>query len=850
MSGPARPELVAILAQAYGQELQNLSVRALDGDSLLVEGWIRAEASDHAAALAFYEELIEEELGCPAFLRGPVIDPALPSPLLLRVLKAAESPTDVAAIAMVAADRIVVRVRHQPLCLGRKRNRLPKLRQALDSVELEVGPLGACAEVKELASLADARGFLAPFFAGIGGLDIDAVHDHRVDVRHQALRVLVDAPALSPVALLRVARVVRDATDVDLDLRHRIASTRARAEVYGALAQVGGLESYGASWDERLGGVAVVVDAQRSRREALDRFVAHWRQALGVPVVYHFDSQRSLMVDRIASAFPEHGILTWIRHAGEGLYTVEGMIPQEDASVLEAWSDELEETWGVQAVIEEPFLRAPDLRYRHRLGSDEETIALRFNRPLGFPAEVLEQTQELVEGFDLEAILAADPDRRDVRDLVVISIDPARTQDLDDALSIERLGPDEVEVGVHIADVSPFVSQDGPIDREALKRGFTTYLLEGEIPVLPKVLANGICSLHGDQDSLALSLFVRLDADAQVLDTRIERTVIHNHHRLNYGQAQRILDTPLDHPKAHPTAPRLHLLHDLAVKLRTARKAAGSLDLNLEPDAEAPSHQLIEEFMLLANECVARFLITEHPDSLCLYRTHPHVPGVSWGPLRQVAEHLRCPVRVEDQASMQAALEALAGTPAFGVFRFHVGQLLEKATYHFEQLGHGALAKLHYAHFTSPIRRYSDLIVHRLIEDALYKDRREGRSSYTREQLVPVQDHINAMEIRVDAASYESHKLAELRRYDRPGRLYEGRIVGLMKGRLWVDLEETDLRITIPYREAKPRNEPMPLRITDRNSGLTMSLGQQVEVRGMGVDWARKTIEAKVIGVI
>jgi ribonuclease R len=563
-------------------------------------------------------------------------------------------------------------------------------------------------------------------------------------------------------------------------------------------------------------------------------------EALGVKVTYLFDTQRSLMVDRIAEAFPERGILTWVRHAGEQLYTVEGMIPQEDAKVLEDWSDQLEKDWGLQVVIEEPFLRAPDLRYSHRLGSDEETIALRFNRPRAFPPEVLEQTRAMVEAFDPEAALAADPSRRDIRELVIASIDPARTEDLDDALSIEQPEPGVYEVGVHIADVCPFVPQGSPIDLEAQKRGFTTYLLKGEIPVLPKALANEICSLHGGQDSLAMSCFVRLDAEARVLGFRLERTLMHNHHRLNYREAQRILDTPVDAPGAHVMAPRLHALNGLAVKLRARRKAGGSLDLNLE---------LIEEFMLLANECVARFLIEHHPSQLCLYRTHPHVPDVNWGPLQQVAEHLRCPVRVKDQTTMQQALEALAGTPGFEVFRFHVGQLLEKASYHFEQLGHGALAKLHYAHFTSPIRRYSDLIVHRLIEDALYAEQRGGTSSYTRDQLIPIQDHLNAMEIRVDAASYESHKLAELRRFDRPGIQLEGRIVGLMRGRLWIVLDETDLRITVPYREAKPRNDPMPVRVTDRESGLAFALGQRVQARGLGVDWMRKSIQARVVSV-
>ena len=844
----AKTDIIEEILRAAEGDIQNLKGQALGDGRWAGTCWIRSDEEDHADVVAFYEELAEAETGLEVFLQAVLIDPALPSPKHLTILKSAERPSDVVQLRMDGPNKVHVRVRHQPLNLGAKRNRLPKLDKAMGALEIEVHALGTLQDAKELDSTAALHTFLAPFFDGLEGLELDAIHHHRADPRKQTLRLLVDAPQVSPVALLRLARRIRNHSDLEVDLQHRIAPRRAQEAVYEALGAMGGLSSFSSSWDERMGGVVVTVDADQSQREALDRFVKRQEAALGIKVAYHFDTQRSLMVDRIAQAFPERGILTWIRHAGEQLYTVEGMIPQEDHRVLEDWSDEMEKAWGLQVVIEEPFLRAPDLRHLHRLGSDEETIALRFNRPRAFPPAVLEQTHALVEGFDPAAVLDADPSRRDIRDLVIASIDPARTEDLDDALSIEQPEPGIYEVGVHIADVCPFVPQGSPIDLEGQKRGFTTYLLEGEIPVLPKALANQICSLHGGQDSLAMSLFVRLDAEANVQSFRIERTLMHNHHRLNYSEAQRILDSPATGPDAHPTAPRLHALNALAVKLRAARKASGSLDLNLEPDPETPSHQLIEEFMLLANECVARFLIAEHPDQLCLYRTHPHVPDVNWGPLQQVAEHLRCPVRVKDQATMQQALEALAGTPGFEVFRFHVGQLLEKATYHFEQLGHGALAKLHYAHFTSPIRRYSDLIVHRLIEYALYKEERGGASSYSTEELLPICEHLNHMEIRVDAGSFESHRLEDLRRFDGSGRSGPGVILGLMRGRMSIRLEGTDLRVTVPYRSASSKEDLMPVRITDRHTGMSYSLGQEVVVQTRGVDWGRKSIDAVIVG--
>ena len=510
----------------------------------------------------------------------------------------------------------------------------------------------------------------------------------------------------------------------------------------------------------------------------------------------------------------------------------------------------MEQEWGVELLISPPFLRAPDVRYRDTLGADRDTIAKRYNRPGAFPEVVETQARESAASWDMEGEIAAGT-RKDIRSTVVMSIDPKRTKDLDDALSIDPAGDGLWDVGVHISDVATFVPQGSELDSEALLRSFTTYLAEGEIPVLPPVLSDEVCSLHGDQDSPALSLFMRLTDAGEVLSTSLGHTVIHNHHRLHYAGAQAVLNGG-DHPQAE----RLRTLDRLAKTLRAGRKASGALDLSLDDDPEKASHQLIEEFMLLANECVARFLVAQHPIGLCLYRTHPEVPDSVFGALRGVGEFLKCPVEIQDQGTMQLAMEHLLTREdkrAFQVLRFHVGRVLEKATYHFEQLGHGALAKLHYAHFTSPIRRYSDLIVHRLIDDALAwaKDSSgdpAAASSYLPEDLYSICDHLNQMEIRVDAGSFESHRLQDLRRFDRGGRSEAGVIVGLMRGRLAIDLDTTDLRVSVRYRSERWIDEDMPVSVDDEITGMSFRLGQQVTVKTRGIDWSRKTIDAIVVG--
>ncbi len=834
------------LEEVLAEEIDRIAVERLPCGVYRVRGRVRARVPSHLEALHFLEELAAEEIGAPVFVDGPVVDREVPNWGVAKILRATNRPEDIVHVRQVEPGVLRIVVRDQPRNLSKKRNRLPRLREALSDFELEACAVGSCADPQALGTQPDVVAFLAPFLAELD-IDPERIHDHRVDTRLGRLSVLLDAEDVPPLELLRLGRRVRDTTDIEADLAHRIASHRARDLVYEALGALQGLEGHKVQWDDRLGGVTCVVDASEGRSEELERFVEAQGRRLGVPVAFEFDRSRMVMVDRIADSFPDEGILTALHHAEDKLYFAAALLPLAEPEALQAWSDRVEAEWGVQVVIEEPRLRAPDLRHRETFGADAPTIALRYNRPLAFPPEVQAQAEALASAFDLEADIASGR-REDLRETLVLSIDPARTKDLDDALSIEEVEPGLYEIGIHIADVAPFVPQGSPLDEEALRRSFTTYLAQGEIPVLPPILSDRVCSLHGNEDSPALSLLLRLDEDLEVRSTRVVRTAIHNHERFHYGQAQAILDG-----RDHPHAWRLRTLDRLAQRLRAQRKAAGSLDLNLGPDPEKRSHQLIEEFMLLANECVARFLVEHHPLGLCLYRVHPHVGEADWGALQQVADYLGLETRVTDQGSMQAALEEAAARdpegPAFLVFRYHVGRVLEKAVYHFEQLGHGALAKTHYAHFTSPIRRYSDLIVHRLIEDALYAEERGGTSSYSTDDLVPIQEHISAMEIRVDAASFESHRLAELQAFARRTRVEEGILVGLLRGRAAVRLDRTDLSVGVRYRDDKTLGVAMPVRVNDRNTGMSLALGQRVTVRTTGVDWDRASVKAEIIGV-
>ncbi len=841
-----------ILEEALEGEVEHFEATRLDVGVWRVRGRVRSDADDYREALAFLEDLAAEVLEEPVFIDAPVITTALTGREAHAVTASPDRPQDVLHVRQIGPGELRIVVREASRNLSSKRNRLPQLREKLSSWSLDVVPAGREIDVSSLTNQPAVVAFLAPFLQA-AGIDPDSVHHHKVDTKRGRLDVLLDAEDEPPLSLLRLGRRIRDQTDVDVTLAHRIAGHRARDLVYAALGELDAIEGFQVQWDDRISGVACTIDAPEAARDGLQRFCDRWSERLGVPVLFKLDAKREVMSDRLADAFPEDGILTALRHVEGKTYVASALLPLRDHEELLAWTDRMEEAWGVQILIEDPQLRSPDIRYADRLGSDAETIALRYNRPRALPDEVVAQAREIVEAFDLEAEIASGR-RRDIRELVVMSIDPARTKDLDDALSLEALSEGRYRIGVHIADVATFVPKDSPLDREALVRSFTTYLAEGEIPVLPPLLADEVCSLHGGQDSPALSCFITMDeASLDVVDVEIVRTAMHNHCRLNYSQAQAVLDGQ-DHP--HATA--LRTLDRLAQALRAARKEAGSLDLNLDSDPEKHSHQLIEEFMLLANECVARFLVEHHPEGLCLYRVHPHAGEADWGALQQVAQFLRLDTKVQDQRSMQRALEEVAelsrepdGTlgPSFHVFRHHVGRVLQKATYHFEQLGHGALAKTHYAHFTSPIRRYPDLIVHRLIDDALYREERGHTSSYRPEDLLPIQEHVGAMEIRVDAASFESHRLRDLQAFDRRTRVEEGIIVGLMRGWAAIRLDRTDLSVGVRYRDDKTLGIEMPVRVNDQHTGFSLSLGARVTAKTTGVDWTRASVQAEIIGL-
>ena len=327
--------------------------------------------------------------------------------------------------------------------------------------------------------------------------------------------------------------------------------------------------------------------------------------------------------------------------------------------------------------------------------------------------------------------------RTDRRDLLVFTIDPADAKDHDDALSVRALGDDSWEVGIHIADVSHFVRPGDAVDLEAFKRGTSVYLVDRVIPMLPHELSTDACSLLPDADRFAVSVFAVVDSAGRIRDARFERTEIRSRHKLSYEEAQAVLDNEMSFDPETDEA--LRTLAALGKTLRERRKERGSLDFDL-PEGRVvlgkggkpvsilqverlESHRLVEAFMLLANEIVAREAARK--GLAILYRVHEPPPLDKMRELRTFLGRLghSVPKGKISPKDLQAVLTRAQGRPEGKLISMVILRSMSRARYSVKNLGHYGLASDGYSHFTSPIRRYPDLWLHRVLTHTLIEGR-------------------------------------------------------------------------------------------------------------------------------
>jgi ribonuclease R len=400
-------------------------------------------------------------------------------------------------------------------------------------------------------------------------------------------------------------------------------------------------------------------------------------------------------------------------------------------------------------------------------GVDILGIIKKYELSTEFPAGVLEQAEKIPATIPPSALR----NREDLRSIPVFTIDPDDARDFDDALHLRRLG-DQWEVGIHIADVSHYVASGSALDREAFKRGNSVYLPDRVLPMLPERLSNGVCSLRPDEDHLTKSVIIRFDQAGHPKSHRFAATVIRSRYRLTYGEAYERL-------KREPINQLDHFLHQawrIASVLRERRFGKGALELDfpevrvridqngkaigLIKEENDISHQLIEEFMLLANEIVGRE--TKNRSLPSVYRVHEDPDPDKLLEFQELARsHGLTPGDLSQRRTMQRFLKSIAGRPDEGLLKVSLLRSLRKAIYSAAPFGHFGLAKADYTHFTSPIRRYADLIVHRTFNALLPKaldQKKLPRST----RLEEVCEHISTTERVAADAEREAVRLKKL----------------------------------------------------------------------------------------
>jgi len=403
-------------------------------------------------------------------------------------------------------------------------------------------------------------------------------------------------------------------------------------------------------------------------------------------------------------------------------------------------------------------------------GIDMLSIIRKYDLPTEFPKSVNDEANRIPKSVEQRMINGRD----DLRDKFIVTIDPDDARDFDDAIDVEKIDNDGGwRLGVHIADVSAYVTLGSALDREARRRGNSVYLPDRVIPMLPERLSNGVCSLNPDVDRLTHSVFIQFDKSGRAKNARFGKSVIRSAKRLTYKEAYAILKTK---PNGE-LSQRLHIAWELASLLRRKRFEHGSLDLDfpevkvyLDPTGKPirlervendESHQLIEEFMLAANEAVAREL--RHRSIATVYRVHEDPDPEKLGEYREFI--LSFGYKVGDlshRKEIQRFLASIRGKPEEQALKIGLLKSLKRARYAAQPLGHYGLAKANYLHFTSPIRRYADLVVHRTLAER----NSPRQSKIDIGQIESMAEHISETERNAAEAEIESVRLKKLQFFE------------------------------------------------------------------------------------
>ncbi len=518
-----------------------------------------------------------------------------------------------------------------------------------------------------------------------------------------------------------------------------------------------------------------------------------------------------------------------------------------------------------------------------------ETRDVEYILPTGFSDEVLNEVKQLPnQSISQNEVMR----RRDMRDVLTFTIDPDEAKDFDDALSFQILDTGNYQVGIHIADVTHYVQEQTALDDEAYQRGTSVYLVDRVIPMLPERLSNELCSLRPDEDKLCMSVIVEMDQQAKVIRHKICRTVIRSNYRLTYRQAQELLENSLQFTvdslqlkvDSGQLREALQVLNGLAKQLRTNRFRQGAinfetpevhfrLDEQNEPieisfHNSLDTNHLIEEFMLLANRIVATAIGKVKGENAkenaengegkksekakpMVYRVHDNPDPEKIGKLSTFIKRFGLNLKVSSNSKtthkhINALLDDCQGMPCQTLVETLTIRSMAKAVYSTDNIGHYGLAFPYYTHFTSPIRRYPDMMVHRLVSRYLLQSKAKCRAD--KEELEQACVHCSECELAAQMAERDSIKEMHARWISSHlGEEFDAIISGVTEFGLFVQLTDTMTEGLVPIRTIEPHDY---MQFDEENycliaarSGNTYTLSDKVRVRVTKVDIERKLID-------
>ena len=492
-------------------------------------------------------------------------------------------------------------------------------------------------------------------------------------------------------------------------------------------------------------------------------------------------------------------------------------------------------------------------------GVDILSIVKGYDLPTEFPEKVLNQAERVAK-----AVTTADmAGRKDVRSWQTVTIDGEDAKDLDDAITLTKEG-DRYILGVHIADVTNYVQENSALDREALKRGTSVYLADRVIPMLPRVLSNGMCSLNAGEDRLALSCIMTIDAKGNVVDHQIAETVVNVDERMSYTSVKKILEDrdEAECERYHDLIPMFELMKELSHILRERRHRRGAIDFDF-PEAKIILNEsgepvdikaydrnvatkIIEDFMLVANETVAEDYFWQ--DMPFLYRTHENPDPEKMRKLATFINNFGYTLRLTDDLrpkEIQKLLSEIEGSDAENLISRLTLRSMKKAKYTTECVGHFGLAAKYYCHFTSPIRRYPDLQIHRIIKENLHGGLSPKRADHYDAILPDVAVQTSAMERRAADAERDTDKLKMAEYMEQfVGETFDGVVSGVTAWGVYVELPNTiEGMVSINNMKGFYTFDEEHYEMVGELGNRSYKLGQKVKVVVIGTDKILRTID-------